>query len=149
MRAETTSKQFSERLLRQVRLDARRALAAGLYCVDRSVIERLECVDCQEESETRFGRQLWYFEGRGVNERDQTHPIFGVIEYSLEYGLNEPVQDAVFDSLAQRERFHAVYRREGLRPSWRHPAHRWLLAGVALTTGLTIAVFYFLHAAPL
>jgi hypothetical protein len=148
MRAETTSKQFSERLLRQVRLDARRALAAGLYCVDRSVIERLECVDCQDESETRFGRQLWYFQGTGVNERDQVLPIFGAMEYSLEYGLNEPVQDAVFDSSAQRERFHAVYRRESLQPSWRHPAHRWLLAGVALLSGLTIAVFYVLRVAP-
>ncbi|MEX0824683.1 MAG: hypothetical protein WD119_00870, partial [Pirellulaceae bacterium] len=148
MRAEPTSKQFSEQLVQQVRLDARRALAAGLYCVDRSVVEQVECVEFRDETDQAFGTQLWYFDGTGVDQHNCSVPLYGVIEYSLEYGLNEPVQDAVFDSSAQRERFHAVYRRESWRPSWRDPPHRWLLVGLAIVSVLTLGAFYFLSINP-
>lgn len=144
MRAEPTSRQFSEQLVQQVRSDARRALAASLYCVDRSVIEHVQCVDFRDETEQAFGTQLWYFDGTGVDQHGRTVPLYGVIEYSLEYGLNEPVQDAVFNSSGQRERFHAVYRQESWRPSWRDTPHRWLLAGFVSVSMLTLYAYYFL-----
>ena len=131
-----TSDKFTEQVLRQVASDARRALLRGHYCIERSKIERFSCIDDQAESSTQFGRQLWYFEGVGVDEMDRRVLIYGAIEYSLQYGLHEMVEDGVFEVAQQRDRFQHVYRGHSHRPSWRDPAHRWLLLGVAITTGL-------------
>ena len=77
--------------------------------------------------------------GLGVDERDQRHSAFGVVEYSLQYGLHELVEDGVFDSEHQRERFRHLYEREIHRPTWRHPAHRLLLAGVIAMASICLA----------
>lgn len=130
MSAETRTRRFSERTIRQVRLDSNRAMVRAQFCPDRSDVVQLRCIDDRPESEHSFGNQLWYFEGLGVDEHDRRHSVFGVVEYSLQYGLHELCQDGVFDSEHQRERFRHLYEREIHRPSWRHPAHRLLLAGV-------------------
>jgi hypothetical protein len=61
------------------------------------------------------------------------------VEYSIQFGLHELVEDGVFDSEYQRERFRHLYEREVLRPSWRQPAHRWLLAGCFVVASIWIA----------
>ena len=130
MSAETRTRRFSERTIKQVRLDCGRAMIRARFSPDRSNVVQLRCIDDRMESETSFGSQLWYFEGHGVDERDQKHSVFGVVEYSLQYGLYELVEDRVFDSQHQREKFRHIYERTVHRPSWRQPAHRWLLAGL-------------------
>jgi hypothetical protein len=109
------------------------------FSPDRSNVVQLRCIDDRMESETSFGSQLWYFEGLGVDERDQRHSVYGVVEYSLQYGLCELVEDGVFDSQHQRERFRHLYEREVHRPSWRQPAHRWLLAGLIVVASVFLA----------
>ena len=140
MSAETRTRRFSERTIRQVRLDCNRAMIRARFCPDRSDVIQLRCVDDCPESEHSFGNQLWYFEGLGVDENEQRHSVFGVVEYSLQFGLHELVEDGVFDSEHQRERFRHLYEREVHRPSWRHPAHRWLVAGVFAVASITLAV---------
>ncbi len=130
MSAETGIKRFTERTIRQVRLDCGRALIRASFCPDRSDVIQLRCVDDHPETDLSFGHQLWYFEGLGVDERNQRHTVFGVVEYSLQYGLHELVEDGVFDSEQQRERFRHLYERDVRRPLWNHPAHRWLAAGM-------------------
>ena len=100
---------------------------------------QLRCVDDQPESEQTFGNQLWYFEGIGVDGEDRRHNVFGVVEYSVQFGLHELVEDGVFDSDYERERFRHQYNREVHRPSWRHPAHRWLLFGVLAIASACLA----------
>lgn len=134
MHPNTSDNKFSEQLLRQVAADARRALMRARYCVDRSRVERFMCVDEQPESDSQFGRQLWFFDGVGVDELDRRLPIYGVIEYSLQFGLHEMVEDGVFEVAEHRIRFHHIYKGAGQKPTWKHPAHRWLLAGVLMTT---------------
>ena len=134
MHPNTSDNKFSEQLLRQVAADARRALLRARYCIERSRIERFMCVDEQEETDTQFGRQLWFFEGSGVDELDRRSQIYGALEYSLQYGLHEMVEDGVFEVAEQRHRFLNVYRSGSQRASWKHPAHRWLLAGVLAVT---------------
>ncbi|WP_419189124.1 hypothetical protein [Stieleria marina] len=96
-------------------------------------------MDDRQETETSFGNQLWYFEGRGIDATDSAHTLFGVVEYSLQYGLSELVEDGVYDSETQREKFRSLYEREIVSPTWENPAHRWLAAGViAVTTVFTI-----------
>lgn len=138
MRAEAQKRQYSERTLQQVRLDSVRALAKVRFCPDTSEIVRLQCVDDRAESESNFGNQLWYFEGRGVDEGHHRQDIFGVVEYQVQFGLLELVEDGVFDTPQERERFRCLYDREVSRPSWGHPAHRLLIAGVISVAAATL-----------
>ena len=139
MSAETRTRRFSERTIRQVRLDCNRAMTRARFCTDRSDVAQLRCIDDRPESEHHFGNQLWYFEGLGIDDNGQGHSIFGVIEYSLQYGLHELVEDGVFDSEHQRERFRHLYEREVQAPSWHHPAHRWLAAGLIVVSAIWLA----------
>lgn len=136
MSADTRTRRFCERTIRQVRLDCSRALLRARFCPDRSDVIQVRCVDDQIESDDTFGSQLWYFEGTGVDDQDFRHRVFGVVEYSLQFGLHELVEDGVFDSDHQRDRFRHLYEREMHKPTWRHPAHRWLLAGLIMVTSI-------------
>ena len=139
MSAETRTRRFSERTIRQIRLDSNRAMIRARFCADLSDVVQLRCVDDRPETDNNFGNQLWYFEGLGVDENAQRHSIYGVVEYSLQFGLHELVEDGVFDCEHERERFRNIYDRETQRPSWRQPAHRWLAAGLIAVTSIWLA----------
>ncbi|MCA9137802.1 MAG: hypothetical protein KDB00_13615 [Planctomycetales bacterium] len=113
------------------------------FCPERSEILQLRCIDNREETETEFGNQLWYFEGVGVDELDRRHGVFGVVEYSTQYGLNKLVEDGVFTTENQREKFRSLYEREVQRPDWRHPAHRYLAGGVIAISTLWLCYLLF------
>ncbi|TWU26861.1 hypothetical protein Pla52o_07160 [Novipirellula galeiformis] len=134
MGAETRTRRFSERTIRQVRLDCNRAMTRARFCPDQSDIIQLRCVDESCESEQAFGNQLWYFESIGIDDDRLRHNVFGVVEYSVQFGLHELVDDGVFESEPQRERFRHLYEREVHPPSWRQPAHRWLAIGLVAVT---------------
>ncbi len=136
MGAETRTRRFSERVLRQVRLDCSRSLVRGRYCPQRSEIIQLRCMDDRPEMEQSFGNQLWYFEGVGVDTSERRVSVYGVIEYSIQFGLHELVEDGVFESAGERERFRHEYESDMRRPSWRQPAHRWLAAGLVAVTAM-------------
>jgi len=133
---------FSEATIRQVRLDCNRAMVRARFCPERSEVLQIRCIDNRLETETQFGNQLWYFEGVGVDELDRRHPAFGVVEYSTQYGLNELVEDGVFTTEHQRERFRSLYEREVQRPSWRQPAHRYLAFGVIMVSVLWLGFLW-------
>ncbi|MFK8110913.1 MAG: hypothetical protein AB8B91_01855 [Rubripirellula sp.] len=139
MSAETRTRRFSERTIRQVRLDSTRAMVRARFCPDRSDVVQLRCVDDHPESDHTFGNQLWYFEGLGVDQDDERISVYGVVEYSLQYGLHELVEDGVFHSEHERDRFRHLYEREVHRPNWRQPAHRWLAAGLIAMTSVCLA----------
>ena len=133
---------FSESTIRQVRLDSNRAMIRARFCPERSEILQLRCIDNRPETETEFGNQLWYFEGIGVDELDRRHTVYGVIEYSTQYGLNELVEDGVFTTENQREKFRSLYEREVQRPDWRQPAHRYLAAGVIVVSAAWLGMIW-------
>lgn len=131
--------QFSEEVLRQVLADARRALVRGRYSLQRSRFEHFRCIDYTAETENAFGRQLWFFDGIGVDELDRRPRIYGALEYSIQYGLHELVEDGIFEVSGQRERFRMGYCGHRFGPTWRHPAHRLLLAGLLGTSAAALA----------
>lgn len=141
MSSETPTDYFPERVIRQVRTDATRAVVRARYCVRQSEILDLRCVEESAEQEDSFGSQLWYFEGIGVDPQEVRHLVYGVIEYSIQFGHQELVDDGVFDSEHQRERFHNLYRHEQTQPSWRQPAHRWLIAAVLAVAAVFLAAW--------
>lgn len=138
MQPNTSDTQFSEETLRQIAADAQRALLRARYCLERSRISRFHCVDHQPETDSRYGRQLWYFEGSAVDELDRRCRIFGAVEYSIQYGLHELVEDGVFEASEQRDRFRHAY--VGQRPaiSWRNPANRLLIGILLAMTAFTV-----------
>lgn len=135
----THSQAFSESTIRQVRLDSNRAMIRARFCPERSEIMQLRCIDHRPETHDHYGNQLWYFEGVGVDGTDRRHTIFGVVEYSTQYGLNELVEDGVFTTETQRERFRSLYEQEVLEPDWRQPAHRLLAVGVVAVSTIWLA----------
>jgi len=141
MRADTRTQRFSERTIQQVRVDCNRAMVRARFCTERSDVVQLRCVDDRPETEFEFGNQLWFFDGLGVDQAAHRHNVFGVVEYSLQFGLNELVEDGVFDSEQQRERFRALYKREVQRPSWREGANRWLWVGMLAAALISVALW--------
>ena len=139
MGAETRTRRFSERVLRQVRLDCGRSLIRGRFCPERSEIIQLRCMDDRPELDESFGNQLWYFEGVGVDVNERRVSVYGVIEYSIQFGLHELVEDGVFESSGERERFRHEYENEVHHPSWRQPPHRWLAAGLVGVTAMWLS----------
>lgn len=139
MQPNTSDKHFSEQTVRQVAADAQRALVRGRYAPENSQIEQLRCVDDQPETEREFGHQLWFFDGFGVDETNRRVRIFGAIEYSLQFGLHELVEDGVFEADDQRNRFRHIYRGHAPRPTWRPLTHGWLAAAMAAVTAIFLA----------
>lgn len=139
MAAETHSRRFAERVIRQVRSDGGRAMRRARYCGERSEILHLRCVDDRPERANEFGTQLWFFEGLGVDDYDSRKLVYGVMEYSIQYGLHELVDDGVFDSEQERDRFRSLYQRDSQRPGWHQPAHRWLVAAMISVAAMTLA----------
>ncbi len=146
MSAETRTRSFPERTIRQVRLDCNRAMVRAKFCPDLSEVAQLRCVDDRAETERSFGRQLWFFEGLGVDVnadgREQKHRVFGVVEYSLQFGLHELIEDRVFESDVQREQYRHFYDRGSHRGKWRHPANFWLVLGVVVVAAASCACWY-------
>ena len=141
MRADTRTQRFSERTIQQVRVDCNRAMTRARFYADRSDVVQLRCVDDRPETDYEFGNQLWFFDGLGVDQLGHRHNVFGVVEYSLQFGLHELVEDGVFDSEQQRERFRALYKREVQRPSWRDGANHWLFVGLVTATVASLAYY--------
>ena len=130
MSADTRTQRFPERTIRQVSLDCMRAMERARFCSQRSEIARLRCIDDCPETDQAFGTQLWYFEGLGVDAQEHRHRVYGVVEYSLQFGLHELIEDRVFESEYQREQYRHFYQRGAQGGRWSHPANRWLLLGV-------------------
>ena len=145
MTTRTHVQQFSEKTLQQVQLDSARAMRRGRFCPERSEILRFRCVDNVPENEHEFGTQLWYFEAIGVDDMARRHMLYGVVEYSLQFGLNELVEDGVFTTEQQRERFRSLYERESFEPTFRQPAHRLLALGVVTVSLAWISYILFLN----
>jgi len=130
MHLESDSTKLSEQLLRQVELDSFLALAKAKFSLEVSELTGLLCVDFRVETEHEFGRQLWYFDAMGVDSKERVSECFGVIQYSVEYGLLELVEGHVFDCPNERQHFHHFYQAGKRTTHWMHPANRWLLLGL-------------------
>lgn len=144
MSADTHAIMIPERVMRQIRTDTLNALLRSQLCPSRSEVRELRCVDYRQETDTQYGAQLWYFEGSGVDTESRRRPMFGALEYSLQFGLYELVDCGVFETAAERERFWSVYRRGEVRESLWHPAHRWLALGMLLFAALSALKVYLL-----
>jgi len=130
MYAETGSQQLSDRVIRQVELDSFLSLERAKYSLEMSEVTRLSCVSVRSESESQFGRQIWYFNAVGIDSGQRASSCFGVLQYSIEFGLLELVQGQVFDSDHERDLYLQFCETGKRTQTWWHPANRWLLGGL-------------------
>ena len=105
MSSDTSHIQFSRHIWQAVNEQARRCLLSREFCPEQSKIDNLRCVHFEEEIESCYGRQLWYFEAMGVDPIGRRHKLFGALEFSVQYGLLEACQAALFDDSDHRQRF--------------------------------------------
>jgi hypothetical protein len=127
-----------EQTMLRVAADMRRAVLRSEYCSERSRLTPPRCVDMQDESDAQFGRQLWYFEGEAIDASERRMRVYGALEYSIEFGIVELVEDGIFDAASERERFRDLYFNQTLGPTWNAPVHRWFAAGILLVSIVTL-----------
>lgn len=137
MHSDLHEVRISEQAYRQVNLDAARAMTRQRFCPEQSDLMRLRCIDHRQETDHEYGHQLWFFEGRGVDSSGDPHIVYGVVEYQVEYGLTELVEDRVFQTTQERDRFRSLYECEVIKVDWRNVVLKLVAAGL-------MAIIFFL-----
>jgi hypothetical protein len=148
MHPELSQHEYPEQTVRQVAADARRALVRSGWCPERSRVERLRCADDVLESETCYGRQLWLFEAQAIDAYQERASawVYGAVEYSVQYGYLETVDQGIFDNDTQRTRFISVYKGIEMGPSWRWQLLRWSIVGFfAMTLASSLAAYAYAY----
>lgn len=142
MSSDTSHIQFSRHIWQAVNEQARRCLLSREFCPEQSKIDNLRCVHFEEEIESCYGRQLWYFEAMGVDPIGRRHKLFGALEFSVQYGLLEACQAALFDDSDHRQRFLNAATQPIRSRIWDHSATRfWVrmaVAGVVVLSAMWI-----------
>lgn len=101
---EATFYQFSKEVWKAVTEQARGALLRKEFCPDESRIESLRCVFLDEECEASYGRQVWFFEAFGIDPIGKRHRLYGALDFSVQYGLLEPLRAMLADEPRHRQR---------------------------------------------
>jgi hypothetical protein len=105
MTPETDKIQFSRQIWQAASEQANLCLVRRDFCPEQSRTENLRCAHLVEETETSFGLQLWFFEAIGIDLAGRRHVLYGMIEFSIQYGLLEPAQTAMFEDAEHRDDF--------------------------------------------
>ncbi len=101
---EATFYQFSKEVWKAVTEQARGALVRKEFSPEDSRIESLRCVFLDEECESNYGRQVWFFEASGVDPIGKKHRLYGALDFSVQYGLLEPIRAMLADEPRHRQR---------------------------------------------
>lgn len=143
MSSEASHLQFSPQIWQAVDGQARRCLLRREFCAEQSRIENLRCVHFEEEIDCCYGRQLWYFEAIGVDPIGRRHMLYGALDFSIQYGLLEPSQAALFEDADHRQRFLHAATQPLRQRAWEHPSTKfWVRTAIAACVTISlIAVF--------
>ncbi len=105
MKPEADPKHLSRQVWQAVSEHALRAIATKEFCPEQSRIENLRPTYTLDESEYQFGKQLWCFEAIGITLSGRRQLVYGSMELSVQYGLLEAHQAALFEEPAERDRW--------------------------------------------
>lgn len=140
--------QFPRQTWRLVSDQARRCLVKREYCDQQSRVENLRCVHFEEETDSAFGSQLWHFEALGIDPVGRRHMLYGVLDFSVQYGMLEASQTALFEDAELRQKFLDREVTSNASSSWNKATTRfWVQTaclGVVVTALMwtTILVHY-------
>ena len=129
MTPETGKLQFSRQIWQAASEHSYLCLVRRDFCPEQSHTENLRCVHFAEETEVSFGRQLWFFEAVGVDTFGRRHVLFGMLEFSIQFGLLETSQTAVFEESEGRGNFLAKELSGPKKFAYNYPSTRfWVCA---------------------
>jgi hypothetical protein len=139
MRPDASYQPFSKEVWQSVTNHARQTLICREYCPDQSRVEALRCVFYDSETDHNFGRQVWFFEATGLDPVGRQHLLFGALEFSVEFGLLEPVRAALTADAVQRQGFLSGF-------PGANPPSPWQAASTHVWVRLTVASVFILTA---
>jgi hypothetical protein len=103
VRPEADHIHISRQIWQAVTDHALRSVARNEFCPEQSRIENLRPVFFLDEEESRFGKQIWCFEALGITSTGRRHVVYGMLEFSIQYGLIEPLQSRLFEESYDRD----------------------------------------------
>ncbi|MCY3006523.1 MAG: hypothetical protein NTV29_11180 [Planctomycetota bacterium] len=150
MRPPVEHIQFPRKTWQTVTEHALRELAFHESCDQSSRIENLRPCYFEDETENAFGRQIWCFEAMGLQVGAGRKLEFGVLEFSIEYGLIELSQCRWFQNDNQLEQWISQRLDPHTEPAsccvttklWVYLA---ILGILFLAIGWTVSLFRFLN----
>ena len=139
MTPEADKIQFSRQIWQAASEHAHRCLARKEFCPEQSRIENLRPEQLVDESESMFGKQLWCFEAIGIDSGGRRHVLYGVLEFSIQYGLLEASQTAMFEDSGHRDKFLQNEKKPALMMVYQYPSTRfWVYSAWCSIVILTI-----------
>lgn len=143
MKPDTSFYQFSKEVWQVVNEQAMHALVRRDFCPDDSELESLRCVHLQEEDDSEFGRQIWFFEAAGIDPIGRRHRLYGALDFSVEYGLLEPTRTMLMDEPKHRQRFLDSVARPTESVVWSYPSTKvWVR--LTLASVIILSAFWLL-----
>lgn len=110
--------QFSKEVWQLVTDQARQSLVRKEFSPDDARIESVRCVHLEEERETEYGRQVWFFEATAVDPVGRQHRLYGALDFSVQYGLLVPMRAMLMDEPHHRQRFLRSISQPGESQLW-------------------------------
>ena len=150
MRPPVEHIQFPRKTWQTVTEHALRELTFRESFDQSSRIENLRPYYFEDETENAFGRQIWCFEAMGLQAGTGRKLEFGVLEFSIEYGLIELSQCRWFQNDKQLEQWISQRLDPHTEPAsccvttklWIYLA---MLGILFLAIGWTVSLFRFLN----
>ena len=143
MTPEADKIQFSRQIWQAASEHAHRCLTRREFCPEQSRIENLRCFDLIDETEAQFGKQLWCFEAIGIDPVGRRHILYGVLEFSIQYGLLEASQTAMFEEAEHREKFLQTETRQSSKMVYQYPSTRFWVYSAWLSIAVLSAIWIF------
>ncbi len=141
MTPEADKIQFSRQIWQAASEHAHRCLARKEFCPEQSRIENLRCIHLVDETDCCFGKQLWCFEAIGIDPVGRRHILYGVLEFSIQFGLLEASQTAMFEDTDQREKFIQNETRSAAKIAYHYPSTRFWVFSAWCSIALLSAVW--------
>lgn len=140
MKPDTSFYQFSKEVWQAVNHQAMHTLIRKEYSEENSQIESIRCVFLEEEQESDYGRQIWFFEAAGVDPVGRRHRLYGALDFAVQYGLLEPTRAMLSDEPNHRQRFLQSVTRPVDARVWVNPSTKiWVrltLASVIILSAI-------------
>lgn len=132
MKPEASFYQFSKEVWQTVNEQAMHSLVRKEFSPDESQIESIRCVHLDEERESEYGRQIWFFEAAGVDPIGRCHRLYGALDFSVQYGLLEPTRAMLLNEPHHRQRFLQSVVRPIETQVWVNPSTKvWVRLTIA------------------
>jgi hypothetical protein len=111
MTPDVNSTHLSRQVWQAVSEHVLRSVSGLDFCSERSLTENLRPVYAVDEDEFQYGRQIWHFEVLGITPSGRRQTIYGMIEFSIQYGFLEMRQSVFFEQAIDREHYFAQLTR--------------------------------------